>query len=53
MKLKQTKCSSHLVILGSVSNSQGGNLGCSVTPARTSGLSSTQGIGYGESGKGI
>ena len=27
-----------------MSNSQGGNLGCSVTPARTSGLSSTQGM---------
>ena len=31
--------------LGYVSNSQGGNLGCLVTPGRTSGLSSTQGIG--------
>ena len=29
----------------SVLNSQDGNLGCSVTPARTSGISSTQGIG--------
>ena len=33
------KCSSD------VSNSWGGNLGSAVTPARTSGLSSTQGIG--------
>ena len=35
-----------------VSNSQGRNLGCSVTSARTSGLSSIQGD-LGESGKGI
>ena len=35
-----------------VSNSQGRNLGGSVTPARTSGLSSFQGD-FGESGKGI
>ena len=35
-----------------VSNSQGRNLGCSVTSARTSGFSSTQGD-LGESVKGI
>ena len=39
-------------VLGYVSNSQGSNLGCLVTPARTSGLSSIQGD-LGESGKGI
>ena len=39
-------------VLGYVSNPQGSNLGRSVTPARTSGLSSIQGD-LGESGKGI
>ena len=33
-----------------MSDSPGGNLGCLVIPARTCGFSSTQGIGYGESG---
>ena len=36
--------------LVNVSNSQGRNLGCLVTSARTSGLSGTQGMILGESG---
>ena len=39
-------CVSRLLIIHQflVSNSQGGTLGCLVAPARTSGLSSTQGM---------
>ena len=43
----QTKCYNIDVL-----NYQGGDLGCSVSSARTSGLSSNQGD-LGESGKGI
>ena len=41
-----------LLIYICVFNTQGRNLGCSVTSARTSGLPSIQGIILGESGEG-